>query len=250
MAYKRSKESVFLQKASLATIEKHIKEELAKISSDETEMAKYRAKVLSMPPLSEFEKDLVKATLSRLLVDVPEPKWGFIRSLVGLKQPKNVLKDELNEFMRGELYTRYYAPTHLKCEIQKLERSLDYKRSWLSKLEEAASPKRRKKDSLIELRAAAASNVKETREVGATVRRGLTLQPWCPYCGDFLGSDPHADHIYPVSKGGRSVPKNMVYACAKCNIMKTNLTLTGFIQKFSLDRDVIEERLKQLHKEF
>jgi len=32
--------------------------------------------------------------------------------------------------------------------------------------------------------------------------------------------------------------------------MKKNLTLTGFIRKFSLDRTDIEARLEQLNKEF
>lgn len=65
-----------------------------------------------------------------------------------------------------------------------------------------------------------------------------------------LGDEPHADHIYPVSKGGRSMPKNMVYVCAPCNSQKINLTLAGFIKKYNLDRDEIERRLQELGKEF
>ena len=115
---------------------------------------------------------------------------------------------------------------------------------------EAISQERKKKEKHDELRAAAAANVKETRDLGANVRRGLAKNHSCPYCGGSNGSDSHADHIYPVSKGGRSVPKNMVFVCAKCNIMKTNLTLTAFIKKYTLDRDAIEERLSKLHKDF
>lgn len=183
MVYKRSKPN-----ASLATLEKLIKEELAKISSYETELAKCRAELLITPAVSEIELNLVKTTLSRLQVglEVPEPKWHLLRWFVGLeqnKEPKNVLKDEAvrkyMEFVGGELYSRCHRPSKLKYSIQDYESRLGSSRSKLIQLEEASYPMRKKKDSLIELRAAAASNKKETREVGATVRRGLTLQPWC-----------------------------------------------------------------------
>ena len=117
-------------------------------------------------------------------------------------------------------------------------------------LEKAVAKKRAQQDSLVALRAAAASNATQTRRVGDAVKRKLTPQPWCPYCGGELGPNPHADHIYPVAKGGRSVPKNMVYVCSQCNSMKKDLTLAAFIRKFSLDRVAIEGRLQQLYKDF
>ncbi len=61
---------------------------------------------------------------------------------------------------------------------------------------------------------------------------------------------PHADHIHPLSKGGRSVAGNMVWVCANCNSMKRDLTLAGFVRKFGLDRQAIENRLQQLGKEY
>jgi hypothetical protein len=42
----------------------------------------------------------------------------------------------------------------------------------------------------------------------------------------------------------------MVKVCASCNSKKSDLTLREFIEKFKLQRDVIEERLIALGKEF
>ena len=233
-------------------------------------MAYIRSKQTA-PPVLEIEKHKVQGTLFELDVkieDFPRPipiqslHWflGGVIERDGVYYNKEVmLKFEekmrkLEEFRRSELYTKYHRLYDRSCgiyhKIQNRNACLENSRSHLLRLEEAASPMRRKKDKEVELRAAAARNAEETRKVAVTVRRELKRQSWCPYCGDYLGSIPHVDHIYPVSKGGRSVPKNSVFVCPQCNMNKTNLTLTMFIQKFSLDRDVIEERLKQLHKDF
>ena len=254
MAYKRRKGSVDLRRASLPTLEKHLAEAQARVASVEASLAKYRAEARLAPSqLKEIQVNLAAVEKSLLqLRAVRQPKKGLIGNLFGLtEQPANV-KSQISslEVQQSTLRYRQSELQRLGTAIQSWEGSLERARSWLSKLEETVSRKRRKKDSLIELRAAAALNAIETRQVGATVRRKLVRQPWCPYCGGSLGSDPHADHIYPVSKGGRSVPKNMVYACARCNSMKKNLTLTGFVRKFSLDRATIEGRLEQLNKEF
>jgi hypothetical protein len=42
----------------------------------------------------------------------------------------------------------------------------------------------------------------------------------------------------------------MVWACSGCNNLKRDLTLTGFIRKYTLDREVIEARLEELGKEY
>jgi hypothetical protein len=89
-----------------------------------------------------------------------------------------------------------------------------------------------------------------SRDLADTVKKHLHKTERCPYCGECLGAQPHADHIYPQSKGGLSVAANMVYVCVTCNSKKADLTLTVFIERFSLDRAFIEERLRELGKEF
>jgi hypothetical protein len=41
----------------------------------------------------------------------------------------------------------------------------------------------------------------------------------CVYCGD-TPDDPECDHVFPVSRGGRSVLENLATACPACNRAK------------------------------
>ena len=90
----------------------------------------------------------------------------------------------------------------------------------------------------------------KTREFATSVKSRIPQNHVCPYCGNDLGDNPHADHIYPVSRGGLSTKANMVYVCASCNFRKRDKTLRMFIEEFGLDRANIEIRLSKLGKEF
>ena len=48
----------------------------------------------------------------------------------------------------------------------------------------------------------------------------------CQICGSTQkdGVKLHVDHIYPVSKGGRTVPENLQTLCERCNMGKSNKT--------------------------
>jgi 5-methylcytosine-specific restriction endonuclease McrA len=89
-----------------------------------------------------------------------------------------------------------------------------------------------------------------SRDLTETVKKTLPKQSNCPYCGESLGETPHADHIYPVTKGGHSVAANMVLVCAACNLKKGSMTLRAFIVQYGLDREAIEVRLHDLGKDF
>jgi len=91
---------------------------------------------------------------------------------------------------------------------------------------------------------------REARRRGSKLRKRLDAANECPYCGQPLGPQPHADHIYPVSLGGRSEHWNMVYVCADCNALKSNMTLMGFIIRRGLDLEGIHRRLAALEKNF
>jgi 5-methylcytosine-specific restriction endonuclease McrA len=91
---------------------------------------------------------------------------------------------------------------------------------------------------------------REARRRGSKLRKRLDTSNECPYCGDPLGPQPHADHIYPVSLGGRSEHWNMVYVCADCNALKSSMTLMGFIIRRGLDLQDIHRRLAALGKNF
>ena len=49
----------------------------------------------------------------------------------------------------------------------------------------------------------------------------------CQYCGDIFNSNELTfDHVIPKSKGGETKWENVVAACAKCNLKKSDLLLT------------------------
>jgi hypothetical protein len=115
--------------------------------------------------------------------------------------------------------------------------------------------KRQEEEDFRDIKARAALSDIETRKLAESVKKRIAYQirllGVCPYCGQALDSKvAHADHIYPVSKGGRSHAKNMVYVCSTCNIQKSDATLNQFIRFTGYDRVAIEERLFQLGKDY
>lgn len=108
-----------------------------------------------------------------------------------------------------------------------------------------------------DLKAKAAENDSETRKVADSFKRRFPLARQlnrlsnCPYCNKSLNSDnAHLEHIYPVSKGGRSIIKNLIWVCATCNLKKGDKTLSSFIKTSKLERDLVETNLDWLEKDY
>ena len=124
----------------------------------------------------------------------------------------------------------------------------------LKKINSQIEKKTKQKNKKDREKAVIASYNKKTREQANIVKKELKEQisvfPNCPYCTEPLGTKPHCDHIYPVSKGGLSHPENMVYVCSSCNQKKSDQTLNSFIRKYNMDRNRIEKMLISLGKEF
>lgn len=100
-------------------------------------------------------------------------------------------------------------------------------------------------------RAIAAESIKKVRRQAQSKKHKLEMPESCPYCSNSLiGNEVHVDHIYPVSKGGKSINSNMVNVCASCNAKKKNMTLGVFINFYSLDYDAIRNNLSGLKKDF
>ena len=112
----------------------------------------------------------------------------------------------------------------------------------------------RAKDETAKHKAHSYAYQEKTRELAEEVKREIKSQlnkfKVCPYCEGDLGEVPHADHIYPVSKGGLSTKENMVYICQSCNSSKSDKTLNVFIKSKGLDRDKVEGNLELLGKDF
>ncbi len=45
----------------------------------------------------------------------------------------------------------------------------------------------------------------------------------CQYCGQHV-DHPHCDHVFPLSRGGKSIMENLVTACPSCNCSKHDRT--------------------------
>ena len=57
-------------------------------------------------------------------------------------------------------------------------------------------------------------------------RRILALKAGgrCQMCGVKLSKDFHADHIIPISKGGKTLTPNGQALCPTCNLQKSDKT--------------------------
>ena len=76
----------------------------------------------------------------------------------------------------------------------------------------------------------------DARRGSSSVRDSLLGAPTatfaCPYCGKKIrAEESEADHIHPVTKGGLTVPTNMVMVCATCNGAKSGTHCVNFAKK-------------------
>jgi 5-methylcytosine-specific restriction endonuclease McrA len=111
------------------------------------------------------------------------------------------------------------------------------------------------KEKFQEIKARATSKELEIRAQAKRFRSELEQQKriitFCPYCESNLDSgNAHLDHIYPVSKGGQSTKRNLVFVCSVCNLKKKMHTLRVFVRDSDLDFDHIASRLEALGKDF
>lgn len=143
--------------------------------------------------------------------------------------------------------------TIIQKQRSSLEESLKKRRSTIRRRELESTKQEREARKLKKQRqdkALVAAAAGKSRNLSSSIKRKLRVNHPCPYCGGPLGTDYHADHIYPISKGGLSTIQNMVNVCSSCNLAKKDQTLGIFIRKHNLCRDEIESRLMNLDKEF
>ena len=192
----------------------------------------------------------------------------YKRSAIGrllCSSPLTCEADAMIDAVRKEMDAPYRVlSSSLEGEISRINGNIDRLKTAISFDEKRLEPYLRKlrveserkekirqaKVELSALRAVAARTTRRSRELAERLKSRLSHQDLCPYCGGSLGDKPHADHIYPLSKGGRSIESNMVLACEGCNMKKGSLTLAGFIRQEGLDRDAVEQRLRVLQKDF
>ena len=241
-----------ISKATLPALEKKRLETIKEIKDLESK--------LTLPHFEQDSREFngaqnrIKAIYKEIneLKKITQPKKGLVGSIFGSTEVMPDAQRKINalENEQSSLMSKANSE-HGKKVISQASKAAykEAKVAYLEKIEARIGLLERKKDSLDVLKSKAAKNSEEVRVIAGTVKRKLDKNDECPYCGDLINGIGHADHIYPVSKGGRSLKKNMVYVCASCNLKKKDLTLTMFIKKYDLDRDLIEERLIELGKE-
>jgi len=153
------------------------------------------------------------------------------------------------------------AKNKLKKYIIDLEFSIDQSKNRAKQRAILNEESKRKKEAKLALqeeekertRALAAAHTGNSRRQATSVKKQLSEQikilPYCPYCGGDLGETPHADHIYPIAKGGLSTKENMVYVCQPCNKRKSDKPLIQFIQSSMFyDLNIVIKNLSILKK--
>lgn len=180
-------------------------------------------------------------------------KSGFWNSISGVTEisPESRQKIQIIQQKQFEVNEKIknIGGSSLREQNHKLNQ-IGVQNAFLEKLDKRIKQLEEKKHKIDSLRNKAATITQEKRVIAESVKKRIGKNQQCPYCGSYISGIPHADHIYPVSRGGESVVKNMVYVCSSCNLKKGNMTLTMFIKKFSLNRVEIESRLDALRKEY
>lgn len=152
-------------------------------------------------------------------------------------------------FLCRRIWSRYKHHATIKKRISSIKLTIPKAEAKILRLKEEAIRKKRVKEAQAIKKAQYATTLDETRNLAQSIRRRLPTNHNCPYCDGPLGENYHADHIYPVSKGGQSRESNMVNVCETCNLKKKDDTLNTFIRKYGLNRDSIERSLIKLGKE-
>jgi len=178
--------------------------------------------------------------------------WGGLDKESTLKVDK--LKKQISLMKEPEQLSNSiewgYKQKQELFDLKEIRKLANEKLRASNKQEKERLSKENEKQKRNEVRARIAGYEGKTREVAFSIKKELEVTEKCPYCNNFIGKSPHADHIYPVSKGGNSNKNNMIYVCKECNMKKSDLTLREFIKKAGFNRDEVEERLECLGKSF
>ena len=208
---------------------------------------------------SKFEK-LKNSPETRILIKKHEDALRQLKYLKDTSQ-KYEKFDLQKELIKKTMSTMLINGSNIEVDFENIDiERLDYLIEYYEGLEEEKKETIRAEKSAMaakmkELKIRVANNDKDTRKLAKKFKNGiinqLELLPCCPYChGELEDSNAHQDHIYPVSKGGKSLKDNLVFVCASCNMKKGKYTLRNFIEQEDLDMKKIYENLRVLNKDF
>jgi 5-methylcytosine-specific restriction endonuclease McrA len=162
-----------------------------------------------------------------------------------LKKEKMLIGKKYDSFIWSEDCFSYKDEDEIKKTRQDIQKARQDIKKFKAETKELKVKERIKID-----RSKIAAHERKSRDFADKFKKTIPKTGYCPYCGDDLGNNPHLDHIIPIAKGGYSIEPNLVYVCEDCNLKKSDMTLTKFIKKYYLDRDMVEENLDNLEKEY
>jgi 5-methylcytosine-specific restriction endonuclease McrA len=184
--------------------------ELARIKQLNNERELLDKQILSIERSPHFNQK--KSTLFGLLLGETElTKEGKIQIKL-IEEKVEVIRKKRDLLSQKEYQNRPHIFELIK-----------QKKDFLKKIKDQISLLENKKDKLKSLKNKATELTKKKRKLGEIIKPALPKSE-CPYCFAPIGSSPHADHIYPIAKGGESRVKNMVYVCKKCNLNKRDMS--------------------------
>ena len=96
----------------------------------------------------------------------------------------------------------------------------------------------------------------ERREtISPTLKRALKSAAWrdcgqrCVYCGSGMPlAEATLDHVFPMARGGRSQPGNLVVACAPCNRLKGDLHPHEFFARWPIAAENFMRYARTVHR--
>lgn len=231
----------------------------------ELEVMKFSIPDVSLEELNKNEKELRKKAESlwegyKFYTDKVEglkkQASSFFNRIFDREKVERLNKD-INSFsiLADDYFKKYTDMQDRVLRTQDLyikRRPYEEKLSFLHDLEKEIVIRENAENKRLRERNKMAENTRQVREIAEDVKAKLLKNKYCPYCGRLINYNgyAHADHIYPIDKGGQSTIENMVYVCSDCNLKKGNMTLGNFIRKYNLDRNYIETQLINLNKDF
>lgn len=192
----------------------------------------------------KLEEDQAKALRKSLLLD-----YGFNFSIKHREASSTSLEQNKTQLTA----LKNYCVILQKSIVESKKRAYELEVSKTKKAELKIEKEQQKEAENKRIKALAAAHTGKTRQLATSVKNQLKKQiavlSVCPYCGGGLGESPHADHIYPVAKGGLSTEDNMIYVCQKCNMQKRDKTLLEFVtENAKLDLSQVINNIKKLGK--
>ena len=145
-------------------------------------------------------------------------KERYIKNIDGVKAAVAAYRDS-----NKEKYKQYFKERHEK--LKNTEQYMELRKKYASSI----GGKLVKRISSSKRRACKLSTADGTITAQALEALKTTQDNKCKYCNcclDFsTNGKVHLDHVIPLSKGGIHSISNVVWSCAKCNLMKSDKLL-------------------------